>query len=78
MTTVAERVERQEQLDFLWQVGCDQSQGYVHSQPIPREEFVRLLQYGNGHLILPAEPADSDGSVTVSGQDRGVSVSSAQ
>ncbi len=78
MITVAERVERQEQLDFLWQVGCDQSQGYLHSQPIPREEFIRLLQYGNGHLILAAEPADADGSLAASGQARAVPLRPAQ
>ena len=62
MTTVAEGVENQEQLDFLWQVGCDQSQGYLHSPAIPRDEFVNLLQHGNGNLILPAEPADTGDS----------------
>ncbi len=60
MTTVAEGVENQEQLDFLWQVGCDQSQGYLHSPPIPRDGFATLLQHGSGHLILPAEPASAD------------------
>ncbi len=54
MTTIAEGVEKQEQLDFLWQVGCDQSQGYLHSKPIPSEEFVVLLQHGRGQLIRPA------------------------
>lgn len=63
MTTVAEGVEHQEQLDFLWQVGCDQSQGYLHSKPIPHDEFATLLQHGNGNLILAAEheSADADG-----------------
>jgi diguanylate cyclase (GGDEF)-like protein len=59
MTTVAEGVENQEQLDFLWQIGCDQSQGYLHSRPIAADEFVTLLQHGSGHLILAPEPADT-------------------
>ncbi len=32
MATVAEGVEKQEQLDFLWHMGCDQSQGFLHSR----------------------------------------------
>jgi EAL domain-containing protein (putative c-di-GMP-specific phosphodiesterase class I) len=60
MTTVAEGVENQEQLDFLWQVGCDQSQGYLHSKPITRDAFALLLEHGNGNLILPAQPAAAE------------------
>ncbi len=60
MTTVAEGVENQEQLDFLWQVGCDQSQGYLHSKPITRDEFALLLEHGNGNLMLPAQPAAAE------------------
>jgi diguanylate cyclase (GGDEF)-like protein len=44
MTTVAEGVETQQQLDYLVQEGCDESQGYLHSRPVPREEFERLLR----------------------------------
>jgi EAL domain-containing protein (putative c-di-GMP-specific phosphodiesterase class I) len=43
MTTVAEGVETQKQLDFLVRAGCDESQGYLHSRPIPRAEFEQLL-----------------------------------
>jgi diguanylate cyclase (GGDEF)-like protein len=43
MTTVAEGVETQDQLDYLIQEGCDESQGYLHSRPVPRDEFERLL-----------------------------------
>jgi EAL domain-containing protein (putative c-di-GMP-specific phosphodiesterase class I) len=42
MTTVAEGVETQGQLDFLITAGCDESQGYLHSRPVPKEEFERL------------------------------------
>jgi EAL domain-containing protein (putative c-di-GMP-specific phosphodiesterase class I) len=55
MTTVAEGVETQEQLDFLWHVGCNQSQGYLHSKPIPAAEFAELLANGKGRMVLPAE-----------------------
>jgi EAL domain-containing protein (putative c-di-GMP-specific phosphodiesterase class I) len=53
MTTVAEGVETQAQLDLLWQMGCDQSQGYLHSRPVPAEEFAVLLQHGKDAVILP-------------------------
>jgi diguanylate cyclase (GGDEF)-like protein len=55
LTTVAEGVETQGQLDFLWQVGCHQSQGYLHSKPVPARELVRLLEHGNGRMVLPAQ-----------------------
>jgi diguanylate cyclase (GGDEF)-like protein len=44
MTTVAEGVETQAQLDYLTREGCDESQGYLHSRPVPKAEFERLLR----------------------------------
>lgn len=58
LTTVAEGVERQDQLDFIWQMGCDQSQGYLHSPALPADEFTHLLEHGRGSLVRAAEPAD--------------------
>jgi len=43
MTTVAEGVETQAQLDYLIREGCDESQGFLHSRPVPKTEFERLL-----------------------------------
>ena len=59
MTTVAEGVEKQEQLDLLWHLGCDQSQGFLHSAALPVHEFTEVLQRGKGVLLQPAdlEPA---------------------
>ena len=34
MTTVAEGVETPEQFEMLAHLGCDQSQGYLHSRPL--------------------------------------------
>ena len=34
MTTVAEGVETPEQFEMLAHLGCDQSQGYLHSRPM--------------------------------------------
>jgi len=55
LPVVAEGVETQDQLDALWQLGCDQSQGYLHSRPVPGEEFADLLRNGKGRYILPRE-----------------------
>jgi len=43
MTTVAEGVETRAQLEHLMREGCDESQGYLHSRPLPREEFEKWL-----------------------------------
>jgi len=58
LTTVAEGVEKQQELDLLWQMGCDQSQGFLHSPALARQEFAALLQYGKGALVLPAESTE--------------------
>ena len=56
MAVVAEGVEFQDQLDALWQLGCDQSQGFLHSKPVTAEQFAALLVQGDGQYILPPEP----------------------
>ena len=42
LRTVAEGVETVEQLEILETLGCEQSQGYLHSPAVPAEE-IRLL-----------------------------------
>ena len=49
LVVVAEGVESQEQLDILWQLGCDQSQGYLHSKPVPAQNFAALLRASPGY-----------------------------
>ncbi|MFO7325058.1 MAG: EAL domain-containing protein [Pseudomonadota bacterium] len=56
MTSVAEGVEQQEQLDQLWHVGCDQSQGYLHCPPLPADQFFEVVRKGRGVLMQPPEP----------------------
>jgi diguanylate cyclase (GGDEF)-like protein len=41
--TVAEGVETPEQLEILRQLGCDQSQGYLHSKPVPSDKLEELF-----------------------------------
>jgi diguanylate cyclase (GGDEF)-like protein len=57
LVVVAEGVETQEQLDALWQLGCDQSQGYLHSKPVPAQQFAALLKASPGHNAQAGESA---------------------
>jgi EAL domain-containing protein (putative c-di-GMP-specific phosphodiesterase class I) len=43
LSTVAEGVETPEQLEILRRLGCEQSQGYLHSRPVEGEKFEELL-----------------------------------
>jgi predicted signal transduction protein with EAL and GGDEF domain len=51
-------VETQAQLDYLIREGCDESQGYLHSRPVPKAEFERLLG-----VSRPA-PGDTSAPIT--------------
>jgi len=44
MTTLAEGVETAEQFDMLGHLGCDQSQGYLHSRPLGSADIEPLLK----------------------------------
>ena len=53
MTTLAEGVETSEQFDLLAHLGCDQSQGYLHSRPLPSADLEPMLhKAGNGLATL--------------------------
>ncbi len=43
---VAEGVETAEQMAFLRELGCDQLQGYLFSQPVPAADFATMLREG--------------------------------
>ena len=43
MTTTAEGVETQEQLDKMREEGCSEVQGYFYSRPVPASEIAQLL-----------------------------------
>ena len=55
MTTVAEGVETSEQLAYLERAGCHESQGYLHSRPIPTAELELLLAQQSG-ILQPSSP----------------------
>lgn len=44
LTVIAEGVEDEAQTHFLQQEGCDYSQGYFYSRPMPEEEFEQWLR----------------------------------
>ncbi len=39
---IAEGVEKKRQVDYLRRQGCDRVQGFIHSRPVPAEEFIRI------------------------------------
>ncbi len=47
LQTIAEGIEREEQLYILKNEGCDLGQGYYFSKPLPEDEFLELLKKGN-------------------------------
>jgi diguanylate cyclase (GGDEF)-like protein/PAS domain S-box-containing protein len=51
MKVVAEGVESETQLAELWQLHCDEAQGYLHSRPLPAGELLELLRCGRDGLI---------------------------
>jgi diguanylate cyclase (GGDEF)-like protein len=55
LDTVAEGVETLAQLDILAALGCEVSQGYLHSPAVPAETIEALLRAG------PAAPAQREG-----------------
>ena len=44
---VAEGVETQEQLDFLYSRKCEKYQGYLCSKPVESSEFLKLIEDKN-------------------------------
>ena len=48
LKVVAEGVETEGQLAMLRRMGCNQSQGYLHSRPVPAEQLEQLLRQQSG------------------------------
>ena len=48
LSTIAEGVEREDQAEFLKQIGCEQIQGYLYARPMPLSNlFVHLQNQGH-------------------------------
>jgi EAL domain-containing protein (putative c-di-GMP-specific phosphodiesterase class I) len=56
MTTVAEGVETPEQFEMLAHLGCDQSQGYLHSRPLAAADVEPLLRNGTSSFLRTLPP----------------------
>jgi EAL domain-containing protein (putative c-di-GMP-specific phosphodiesterase class I) len=52
LTTVAEGVETRAQWDYLIRTGCDESQGFLHSRPVPKSDLERMM--GLAHPVSGA------------------------
>jgi EAL domain-containing protein (putative c-di-GMP-specific phosphodiesterase class I) len=63
MITIADGIERVDQLATLRQMGCIAGQGYYLSRPLPAAGVERLLAEctGDGGLILPSLQLDRAG-----------------
>ena len=73
MTVVAEGVETEEQIGALWNLGCDEAQGYLMSPAVPFDEIAHLLAHGKGRVMLPVaggEPAGEGGSMRLERRER--------
>jgi diguanylate cyclase (GGDEF)-like protein len=70
MSTVAEGVETREQLAFLERAGCNESQGFLHSRPIPAPELELLLPQ-RADLRVEASTCDEIGFLRGEGSQAG-------
>jgi diguanylate cyclase (GGDEF)-like protein/PAS domain S-box-containing protein len=52
LRVVAEGVETLEELAFLQSQQCNEAQGYYFSQPIPSQQFAKLLETGISEIVL--------------------------
>ena len=46
ISSIVEGVETKEQLELVKQSGCDYTQGYYYSKPVPVDQFLKLLSKG--------------------------------
>jgi len=63
MTTLAEGVETPEQFDLLSSMGCDQSQGYLHSRPLAAADLEPLLRNSAGTTLQKSNVTNLDRTV---------------
>jgi PAS domain S-box-containing protein/diguanylate cyclase (GGDEF)-like protein len=67
MTTVAEGVETSEQFETLAHLGCDQSQGYLHSRPLSVTDIEPMIRAGNSvkQLLAPNHELPAHGLTAI-------------
>ena len=57
ITTTAEGVETQAQLETIRALGCTEMQGYLFSPPLRAEDIARLLQSGGAEEVCRSSPS---------------------
>jgi len=70
LSTVAEGVESQAQFDHLLRAGCDESQGYFHSRPLPAAQLEAWLARPEIPRPAPAPDAARDRATDASAARR--------
>ncbi len=55
LMVVAEGVEREDQLNLLWQLDCDRVQGYLFARPMPASAIARLMR-DRSAISMPPQP----------------------
>lgn len=55
MKVVAEGVEEKEQLEFLKHNECDMIQGFLFSEPVPKEKYEKMIQVGYLKAVQTSE-----------------------
>jgi diguanylate cyclase (GGDEF)-like protein len=53
LKVVAEGIENVETLELLKSLGCDIGQGYYIAKPMPKADFVKMLQHYSEQILLP-------------------------
>ena len=61
LKVIAEGVETEGQMTYLYRFGCDELQGYYYSRPLPASEFERLV-LEHRCLHLPSKTAKDPGN----------------
>jgi len=56
LKTIAEGVETEEQLQYLWQANCYAAQGFYFMRPLTAAKLEEFLQnkYPDGHFPIPS------------------------
>ena len=67
MTTLAEGVETAEQLEMLAHMGCDQSQGYLHSRPLAAADLEPMLKRVHARPVQKSNGANHDRTASAHG-----------
>ncbi len=78
LKVTAEGVENQRQRDEVAAAGCESSQGFYYSRPMPAPQLASLLQAGVNHPLHLPTPVTTEGSTVVSSDSAAATPTPAQ